>query len=595
MKHEPLAKETILKTRYRIVGIIAKGGMGAVYRAFDQVQQKPVAIKENYFVTQEGTKQFKTEAEVLRRLRHPGLPGVTEDFTENRRQYLVMELIEGQDLAQIVKENGLLNPEQALDYLIQVCRIVDYLHQQNIIHRDIKPQNIKITYKGQALLVDFGIAKIAEDGGHTALGAKAVTEGYSPPEQYSGHTDARSDIYALGATLYTLLTGQKPPASTKRYTETEGFVPPEQITPGLNPDISRAIMHAMELKAVDRPLSVASWQDTLEGIQKGRDKLAPPKPDRGPVRPTPLPPPQPPSVWKWLGLAAAGLVVIGVIFQFWRPDDNDIVIAATTSPIAIPPEIEILEAHATPSPITLITDEPTLTATITPIVTDATSEIFGTVTANIPLYEAPSNQAGTVGRLTNSGQVRIVSRTGDDRWLEIDEPAGGWVMAQFIEVDASLATLPVSPTLPPTPISTPTPTFTPTSTPSSPGPIPLALGGGCNFYTLRSGGNQWFTFSSDEASTAMIVAFIQNEMRVELFVYNQNQIVNGRLPANPDAGVSHLALLSPGNGRDGDANTKDIVWAGGVTPWTQYYVRIANRSPHSIGYYLAPSDVFSCP
>ncbi|MCB0192804.1 MAG: protein kinase [Anaerolineae bacterium] len=594
MKRELLPKETILKNRYCIVSIIAPGGMGAVYRAFDQDQQKQVAIKENYFNSKEGTAQFKTEADVLRRLRHPGLPSVTEDFTENESQYLVMELIEGQDLAQIIKENGPLSQEQALDAIIQICRVVDYLHRQNIIHRDIKPQNIKMTHKGQAMLVDFGIAKIAEDGGQTSLGAKAVTKGYSPPEQYSGRTNARSDIYALGATLYTLLTGQTPPASTERSIGTESFVPPEKITPGLNPALSQAIVHAMELIPDKRPKSVADWQETLEQIRKGNIKLYRPEPEPiQRVRPAPLPSPQTSPVWKWIGLAMIGLIVIGSVVLFWPSGYEDA--TAQESPTVTSTAIEHSEPTATHTPAAIAGSAFTPTATATPSPTEASaSETIGTVTANIPIYEDPSNQADTIERFTEGQQVRIVSRTRDDQWLEIDEPTKGWVMVQFIEIDGSLADVPTSTVVLPTPTLTLPPTATPSPAPSLVGPVQLTLGRGCGFYTLRTGGNQWFTFFSGENNTAMIVAFIQNETAVELFVYDQDQIVNGRLPANPDD-VAHLALLTPNNGRDRNANTKDIVWAGGVTPQTQYYIRIANRSSNTISYSLAPSDVFSCP
>ncbi|MCB0210980.1 MAG: serine/threonine protein kinase [Anaerolineae bacterium] len=603
MQRELLPKETILKNRYRIVGIIAKGGMGAVYRAFDQEQQKPTAIKENYFVTKEGSSQFKTEADVLRRLRHPGLPSVTEDFTENERQYLVMELIEGQDLAQIVKRNGPLSQEQALEYMVQVCRIVAYLHRQNIIHRDIKPQNIKITHKGQALLVDFGIAKIAEDGGHTALGAKAVTEGYSPPEQYSGHTDPRSDIYALGATLYTLLTGQKPPASTKRYTETQAFVPPEKINTQLSPALSRAIMHAMELRSADRPASVAHWQETLEHIQRGNSPISfvKPQPTSESVSQSDRTPPPSPVGWKWIGLAAVSFIVIGSIL-FLTTFDNENVRADSSLPIITSTGVENAETLITPTATISTANEFNLVATATSIATatatatppETAGEPTGIATGNVPIYDSPSNNAGILDRLTSGGQIRIVSRTNDNQWLEVAEPAG-WVMARFIEMDGSLAAVPVSTVALPTPTPTSPPTATLTPTPALVGPIPLRLGGGCGFYTLRAGGNQWFTFSSGENNTATVTAFIQNETRVEMFVYNQSQIVNGQLPANPDSGVDHMALLPAGNGRDRDENTKDIVWAGGVVPHTQYYIRIANRSPNTINYALAPSDAFGCP
>jgi serine/threonine protein kinase len=227
----------ILNNRYRIVKLLGQGGFGAVYRAWDINLSRPCAVKENMDASPEAQVQFGREATILANLIHPNLVRVTDYFfLPGQGQYLVMDYVEGEDLQGMLERTGTqLNDAQALDWTGQVCDALNYLHSQNppIIHRDIKPANIKITPEGKAILVDFGIAKIYDPNLKTTLGARAVTSGYSSPEQYGqGKTDPRSDIYSLGATLYTLLTGQAPPDSVDLLMRNTGPVTPAaQINP----------------------------------------------------------------------------------------------------------------------------------------------------------------------------------------------------------------------------------------------------------------------------------------------------------------------------------------------------------------------------
>jgi serine/threonine protein kinase len=266
----PLAEDTILENRYRIDGPLAFGGMGAVYHAFDTNLQIEVALKENYFSTPQAIEQFKREALILAKLRHPALPRVLQHFEHEEQQYLVMELIHGPNLWELIKARGKpFSEEQALSWIDKICEAVSYLHGQSppIIHRDIKPQNIKVMPNNQVVLVDFGVAKEGGTGSRTATGARGVTPGFSPPEQYSGSgSSPTSDIYALGATLYALLTGKKPPDSISLAIGEVEYVAPDKLNPSINSVVAEAITWAMQPKPGNRPQSVNVWQQRLHQV-----------------------------------------------------------------------------------------------------------------------------------------------------------------------------------------------------------------------------------------------------------------------------------------------------------------------------------------
>jgi formylglycine-generating enzyme required for sulfatase activity len=258
----PLNTGEVLQNRYRIVKKLGEGGFGAVYRAWDVNLERPRAIKENLDTSNKAQRQFKREAQILDKLVHPNLPRVIDHFIiPGQGQYLVMDFVEGQDLAEMM-QNGPLPESRVLPWVIQVCDALSYLHAQNppVIHRDIKPANIKITPEGKAMLVDFGISKVYDPQLSTTMGARAVTPGYSPPEQYGqGSTDARSDLYALGATLYHLLTGQQPPDSVDIMTHSSPPPPPPMdLNPSLSAGTGQAVTKAMALERKDR------WQSAEE-------------------------------------------------------------------------------------------------------------------------------------------------------------------------------------------------------------------------------------------------------------------------------------------------------------------------------------------
>ncbi len=277
----PLAVGDILQNRYRIEALLGEGGSGAVYRALDQNINFAVAIKENQDTSAEAHRQFELEAGLLVRLRHPSLPRVTDTFfIPEQGHYLVLDFVAGQDLQEMIRLQGPLDEARALAWMSQVLDALSYLHSQKppIIHRDVKPANIRVTPDGRAVLVDFGIAKLYDPSLLTTQGARAVTPGYSPLEQYGqGGTDARSDVYAVGATLYTLLTGKVPPESIALASGTAKLVSPRIANPSLSPQVETIILRAMTNQSTRRYADARQMRFALMGLPLA-PKPAAPKP-----------------------------------------------------------------------------------------------------------------------------------------------------------------------------------------------------------------------------------------------------------------------------------------------------------------------------
>ncbi len=256
----------VLYGRYTIEAILGQGGFGVVYKAHDQSLEIPCAIKENLNVSAQSERQFKREAALLATLRHPHLPRVTNHFILENKQYLVMDFIEGEDLKLRLERQVQLSEADVLTWLGQVGDALSYLHglATPVIHRDIKPANIKITPSGEAILVDFGIAKVGTSSERTATGALGLTPGFAPPEQYNfGGTDNRTDIYALGATYYNLLTGHIPPESLQRLMDQTPLDPPVRQRPDLSPQVNAAVLKALEINVAHRFKSIGEFQQAL--------------------------------------------------------------------------------------------------------------------------------------------------------------------------------------------------------------------------------------------------------------------------------------------------------------------------------------------
>ena len=251
-----LERGTLLHKRYRIAEILGQGGMGSVYRAVDENLGVDVAVKENLFTSDEYSKQFRLEAVILAGLRHPNLPRVSDHFAVgDEGQYLVMDFIEGEDLRQRMERLGTISEEDAVMVGAAMCDALTYLHTRkpSILHRDIKPGNVKISPEGTIYLVDFGLAKLMQGPQATSSGARAMTPGYSPPEQYgTARTDARTDIYSLGATLYAGLTGVIPEDGLARAMDNAQLTALRRRNPRVSRRVAAAIEKAMAVDPGDR-------------------------------------------------------------------------------------------------------------------------------------------------------------------------------------------------------------------------------------------------------------------------------------------------------------------------------------------------------
>ena len=282
-----LESGTILRNRYSIQELVGQGGMGAVYRANDlRLEGRVCALKEILPALSESSatreeleqlaEQFRVEASTLARLDHPNLPKVSDYFSIEGREYLVMDFVEGRDLQEILQESQrrgeALKEIQVLAWATQLLDALEYMHSQDppIVHRDIKPSNIKVTPRGTVKLVDFGLVKLVQsnDSRTVTVVQGRGTVAYTPLEQYggdTGFTDNRSDIYAVGATLYHLLCGQPPVDAKERFLRPGALTPVRNLNADISPRVERAIFRALSMHPNERPSTARELRDMLLG------------------------------------------------------------------------------------------------------------------------------------------------------------------------------------------------------------------------------------------------------------------------------------------------------------------------------------------
>jgi serine/threonine protein kinase len=269
-----LSQGQLLRERYRIIEVLGHGGMGSIFRAVDENLGLEVAVKENLFTIDDYARQFRREATILASLRHPNLPRVSDHFSVgDDGQYLIMDYIEGEDLQERLERIGPFDEEEVVYIGAAICEALSYMHSRDpvVLHRDIKPANVRITPSGGVYLVDFGLAKVIQGDQTTTTGARAMTMGFSPPEQYgAARTDARTDIYSLGATLYTALTGLTPEDSLARTMDQVELTPVRERNPRVSKRVSDAVEKALEVHPNNRWQMAAEFKNELLKAQSGR-------------------------------------------------------------------------------------------------------------------------------------------------------------------------------------------------------------------------------------------------------------------------------------------------------------------------------------
>ena len=294
----PLKSGDVLRERYKIKRFISQGGMGSIFLADDlRLEGRQCAVKEVRLdpslpseTLRQTREQFQREATVLARLDHPNLPKVSDIFSEEESDYLVMDYIPGKDLLSLMIEKRqreeFLPESEVLAWAGQLGDALDYLHGQDppILHRDVKPSNLKLTPNNVVKLVDFGLVKIlvADEATITIVQGRG-TALYTPLEQYggdTGHTDVRSDIYAFSATLYHLLTNTAPLEARERFLQPGSMPKLREINPDISQRTERAIAWGLSLHPEDRPQNIEEFRRVLLGnwdpVTRPRGPLPPP-------------------------------------------------------------------------------------------------------------------------------------------------------------------------------------------------------------------------------------------------------------------------------------------------------------------------------
>lgn len=278
-----LACGTILQSRYRVIRQLGRGGMGAVYEATDLRLGHSVAVKQTLTEQEELWTLFEREARLMARLNHPVLPQVTDYFTEGNRAFLVMQFVAGNDLAEVLTQQpGPIPRRVVIAWADQLLDALIYLHSHDrqVIHRDIKPHNLKLAETGRIVLLDFGLAKSERTKDEDPQSGRSIfgySPRYAPLEQIQDlGTTPQSDIYALGATLYHLLTGTKPPDALARAaaviaSQPDPLRPAHEINPAVGEELSLILARAMAQNPNERYGSAVEFREMLRCLGRSDD------------------------------------------------------------------------------------------------------------------------------------------------------------------------------------------------------------------------------------------------------------------------------------------------------------------------------------
>ena len=403
-----LNSDQILANRYRLILLVGQGTMGAVYDAEDLVFNRRVALKRlryapeaNEHVIEQTRAQFEREARILATLRHPNLPRVTDYFAFADQEFLVMDYIEGQSLEEIMalQPDG-LDEATVIGWADQLLSALEYIHNHGLVHRDVKPANVRVTPDGHVFLVDFGLVKVFDPASpKTATAVRGLgTPQYAPPEQYDaelGHTEPRSDLYSLGATLYHLLTGEPPATVTRRVSNPSAFRTLREIKPTISPEVERVILRAMEVSIARRFASASDMRSAL--------KLTGVRIPASPVDTSQLPAAELIQAHqlnrrkRLLGVAAGLLALLMVCATAFVIVGPGLVATATLTPTST-----VASAAPLVLPTNIATNTPTATPTMLPTDTataTSTPSVTPTDTASATATATPTPSA-TLRRIT---------------------------------------------------------------------------------------------------------------------------------------------------------------------------------------------------
>ena len=353
---------SLFASRYEIVRLLGRGGMGMVYLARDRTLDEVVAIKilRPEFADDAGmAARFKSEIKLARKVRHRNVGAIHDFGQDGRLLYISMEYIEGVDLKQLLKEQGAFRPDEAYELAIQVAEGLQAVHEAGVIHRDLKAPNIMRDAKGHARLMDFGIAKQHGTEGATATGNIIGTPEYMSPEQAQGHkVDFRSDVYALGVVVYELFTGNVPfRGETPIATILKHIQDPPALegpgAPALPPEMVPLLRKCLA-KEPGRRFSTA--RDVAEALREARSaglEVTAPRPlvrPMGAPAPAPRRPDAPRAMWP-LALVAT-LIAVAVAAGLWirrSPEPEPAAVPGTASPVPVAAATATAEPTVAPS------------------------------------------------------------------------------------------------------------------------------------------------------------------------------------------------------------------------------------------------------